>query len=845
MRQRQLLMTGFVQEVFYRPILLLLSVVIWAIFASVCCGLTPFAVLSSAFLLIFFYYLLLRRYEIRPGVYLFLLFIIVALSATWFGVQRISVRQTSFLEVKSLLAAGEGVKEAVSGRITTFPQGFSDGWRLRLRPLNGRLAGHGEILLYLPATVYDDSRLPLIGDTVTVQVELQPLKPTRHPFLRGRLRTQVLSGLVAQGRVEDFSRIKIVTHSAGSLARVEKIRRSLYRALAAATGDLDSATILQAILIGCRDQLSLRIKELFLDFGVFHLFAISGLHLSVVVTLFFFLVKAVIPDFLRRRLVKGTAPLAAGITILFLPGYILLAGLHLPVVRAGIMALFFLCALLAGRLRDPFSALFGAAVVILLVWPEALFALSFQLSFSAVATILWIVPRAREWWSRWLLPRLQKRSIWLQVFCRNLFYLSASSLAISLTTAPLLINRVHFISLYSLAANLLLIPLFSLLIIPLGMLSLIFVKLPGVMALLLKPLVMILAGLINVGMGLQEWLPPGRSYFAALTSFEFILAFFIILTGCWLLTSSSRKKITASFLLLLFVMLFLDLGWWQYKRGQKKIAVAAFVGAKPQALLFELPGGEAMLLNGGSWCGSSGSVESLAATSFFSFAKNVIAPYCWRRKLKRIDTLVLTEPQRGLVGGLLFLVEHFGVREIWYHGIWSGYPPFKNFCRISQDRFGVRWYKISSFSYPFSLNGVEIEIIGPPANDFRAASSTSKSLTGMAPSLLLNYGEFSALIWGGGQVDSALLPKRVDLLAQLRPCGPNWSGNLAAVAVKPGGWLLSPGGGGEKNRNYSGSNTWDMKKDGFLFLETDKSGKLIRKLPASLLSGCQGWPDKL
>ncbi|MCK5916166.1 MAG: hypothetical protein KAG92_08500, partial [Deltaproteobacteria bacterium] len=73
MRQRQLLMTGFVQEVFYRPILLLLSVVIWAIFASVCCGLTPFAVLSSAFLLIFFYYLLLRRYEIRPGVYLFLL----------------------------------------------------------------------------------------------------------------------------------------------------------------------------------------------------------------------------------------------------------------------------------------------------------------------------------------------------------------------------------------------------------------------------------------------------------------------------------------------------------------------------------------------------------------------------------------------------------------------------------------------------------------------------------------------------------------------------------------------------------------------------------------------------
>ncbi|MEA3333767.1 MAG: hypothetical protein U9Q58_09235, partial [Pseudomonadota bacterium] len=256
--------------------------------------------------------------------------------------------------------------------------------------------------------------------------------------------------------------------------------------------------------------------------------------------------------------------------------------------------------------------------------------------------------------------------------------------------------------------------------------------------------------------------------------------------------------------------------------------------------------GEALLINGGSWCGSgSGSGKGLSSGSSFSMAKNVIAPYCWRRKIKRIDTIVLTEPQRGLVGGLLFLVEHFKVREIWYHGVWSGYPPFSNFCRVSQERFGVRWRKLSSLSFPFQLNGVDISVLGPPANGFKFLASRKASILAMAPSLLFRYGDLSALVWGGGQLDPTSLPERVDILAMLVAPGKRQPDILANVAIKSGGWYLEPGkwggGGSEKTPlNWSTAHSWRVKKDGFLFLEGDRSGFISDKLPASLISGCQG-----
>ena len=831
-------MRELAREIAYRPLFLPLFMIVWAIVGSACQGLSLLPVLLIALFLAFFYYALLGLLKVKPHPLLFLSLVLFSLLLAGLVSREINSRRAQFLSLKSLSILSESEPQKILGRVTDFPRGSSSGWRLRLEPLTGSLVGRGELLLYLPATAYDDPRLPRIGDIVAVKARLQPLYSARHPFLRGKLRTQVLSGLIACARLKTFDNLTLAARFSGGLGAFEKMRRSLYHTLFESAGEGEAAAILQAVLIGCRDNLRFEVRELFLDFGVFHLFAISGLHLSIVVALFFFFVQRLLPRVAGGWLATGSVPFAAGLTILFLPFYLLLAGLYLPVVRAGIMALFFLVALLFGRLRDPFSALLGAAIVILCCWPQALFELSFQLSFSAVAAILWVLPRAYNWWEVGILPICQGLPAWSQVLLRNLFYLLASSTAITLTTSPWLINRVHFISLYSLAANLFMLPLFSLIIIPVGMSSLLLAPLPGLMTLFLKPLVWVLEALLYGGFSLQAWLPERRCYFSTLTTWEMLLVALFLFTLFWLLSYLRHKKFGFLLLLLLAIAGLLDRGWWWHEQEREKIGLAAFVGSKPQSLLFELPGGEALLINGGSWVGSG-------PGSTFSMAEKVIAPYCWRRKIKRIDTIILTEPQRGLVGGLLFLVEHFQVREIWYHGVWSGYPPFKDFCRESQERFGVRWRKLSSLSFPFRLNGVDISVLGPPANDFTFLPTWKESLLGMAPSLLLRYGDFSALVWGGGQVDPECLPESINLMALLVDPAERLPAALGKVAIKAGGWCLKPGKRGavvEEKRplDWSTARSWRVKEDGFLFLEADLSGSLSNKLPTQLISGCQG-----
>ncbi|MBN2809018.1 MAG: ComEC/Rec2 family competence protein [Deltaproteobacteria bacterium] len=835
-------MRELARELAYRPLFWSLLLVVWAIVGTVCFAFPSALVLLLSLLPFLLYYLLLRRLQVavRPLFFIGLLLFSLLLAALIS--RRVTTCRRRFLAAEALLVQVGSEPQTIIGRVLAFPQGSPHGWRLRLQPLTGILAGGGLIALELPAVAYDDPRLPRIGDIIAATISLRPLSATRHPFLPGYRRLNLLSGLVAEARLEDFTGFCRVARFAGGLDAVERLRRFLYHALSAGAGAGDAAAILQAVLLGSRDHLRPAVKELFLDFGVFHLFAISGLHLSVVVGLFFFSLKRLLAGFLGGRLAAGALPLTAALTLLFLPLYILLAGLHLPVVRAGIMALFFLLALLSGRLRDSFSALAGAAIVILCWWPQALFELSFQLSFSAVAVILWVLPRARSWWERGLLPWCRRLPLGAQVFLRNVFYLLASSAAITLVTAPWLINQVHFISTFSLAANLLLLPLFSLIIIPAGMLSLLLAPWPGLMALFLKPLVWLLDSLLSVSFFLQEQLSGRRCYFSSLTSLEMLLAALFILLLLWFLTWPRYKKSALGIFCFLAVAVLLDQSWWVHEQGRKKLSFAAFVGGQPQSFLLEMPGGEALLINGGSWSGSA--TAGGAGAAGFSLAKNVIAPYCWRRKIKKIDTIVLTQPQRGLIGGLLFLIEHFQVREIWYHGVWSGYPPFSNFCRVSQDRFGVRWRKISSFSYPFFWEGVDISIIGPPANDFIFAPSRQGSLLGMAPSLLLEYGAFSALIWGGGQLDSRTLPVAVDLMALLIDPHEPLPEALCDVAISAGGWSLTPGSrrrpAVKLPQSWYQARAWQVKKDGFLFLEADFTGTIRHKLPPQLISGCQG-----
>lgn len=155
----------------------------------------------------------------------------------------------------------------------------------------------------------------------------------------------------------------------------------------------------RAILLGRRDGLSRAQRQVFVDAGTIHVFAISGLHVVIVAW------------FLRALLMRlDLASRAAGLVALPLVwGYVVLTGAHASAVRAALMASLCLLAPVLGRRPDLLSAWSITALVVYGLNPERLFdvgcSLSFAVMFGIAVWLRWSRPLASPfeaygWWAR-------------------------------------------------------------------------------------------------------------------------------------------------------------------------------------------------------------------------------------------------------------------------------------------------------------------------------------------------------------------------------------------------------------------------------------------------------------
>jgi len=143
------------------------------------------------------------------------------------------------------------------------------------------------------------------------------------------------------------------------------------------------ASLAQGIILGIRGNIPPSVKTNFSHTGTAHILAISGLHLSIVAGI---LLSIGIWLFGRRHYIYIW--LALGAIWLFA----LLTGMHLPVVRGAIMASLFLTAELLGRQRNAFTSLAFAAAIMIGISPQILWTASFQMSFLAMAGLIFIFP---------------------------------------------------------------------------------------------------------------------------------------------------------------------------------------------------------------------------------------------------------------------------------------------------------------------------------------------------------------------------------------------------------------------------------------------------------------------
>jgi competence protein ComEC len=221
----------------------------------------------------------------------------------------------------------------------------------------------------------------------------------------------------------------------------------------------ENGWIAAAMMVGEQSGVSKEVADAMRESGIYHVLSISGLHMSLAVMLVFFTVRFLLSLYPPFALRIPTKKIAALVALFSAFAYLLLAGYPVPAVRSFIMVAVVMLAILFDRSGISVFSLAWAAMIALLWQPESLLGASFQLSFAATLAILAFYERFSH--------VLYKGNIgfWHKIF---LYFLGImlTSLVATFATTPLVIYHFNRFTLWGVAANMLLLPLVSMWIMP-------------------------------------------------------------------------------------------------------------------------------------------------------------------------------------------------------------------------------------------------------------------------------------------------------------------------------------------------------------------------------------------
>ncbi len=451
------------------------------------------------------------------------------------------------------------------------------------------------------------------------------------------------------------------------------------------------AAMLDAMLFGDRTALTHTLRLGFERTGSFHLFVVSGIHVGLIAWGLFALAR-------RLRLSLAAATFT---TIALTAAYAALTGFAIPAQRALFMASIFLIARLLDRSRNTLNAL-GLAILGVLVWsPSSLFEASFQMSFLAIVAVAGIaIPLGERTFLPYLHATRHLPDTWrdvafppLQAQFRVLLRMAGESTAriaprtralpatllrailwaaelilVALVAEAVMVLPMavyfHRATLFSLPANVFTIPILALLV-PSALLTFAATLLgpwaallpAAITAVLLHGITTTIAHISSIQ--LADLRTPGPALpiaFAALAAFALC---------CWAVRTGRLPRVVALALVAVVLPATAVLVLWPEPilRTPGQLELTALDVGQGDSLLVVSPTGRTLLVDAGGPIGSHGNTASQATA--FDLGEEVVAPYLWSRRIRRLDALALTHEHSDHMGGVPAILRALRPRELW------------------------------------------------------------------------------------------------------------------------------------------------------------------------------------
>lgn len=389
----------------------------------------------------------------------------IAVTLLAFGLAGFAAGKLRTQNVRAPIAPAGGGLQTIQGFVLDVASPGQGGPRILIAPIRVSGLSPEETPIRARITLQDDDVLPAPGTAVSVRGMLNAPPPPASPGSYDFARDAFFDGIGGVGfALTDIREIQAdpPPWRLAAEMKLNALRWALAKRIVAEMGQ-ESGGLAAAMVTGHEAFVPKEQVEDLRASGLAHIVSISGLHMAIVGGFAFALVRLAVAAWPWLALRVSSKKVAAWAGLIAVSGYLLLSGAPSPAERAAITAGVAFLAILVDRRAISLHTLAIAALVVLILHPEAVTEPGFQMSFAATTALVALAeawPRqAKEISVPWPIRLIQGVGTWTAAS------LGASFVA-GLATGPFAMQHFNRVATFGLVANLLVAPISSFLMMP-------------------------------------------------------------------------------------------------------------------------------------------------------------------------------------------------------------------------------------------------------------------------------------------------------------------------------------------------------------------------------------------